>query len=146
MRSWSKAEIVALKESIMNWRLIILTLAFLTGPAFGVEKFLLNPAQDEDYLMKINDGGVIKDLLRADASDNKLVIDGNIETTGTITGAVLFNDVVSDDITIASGTTLLYPIMDLSAGRTITVNGTLYTDEVDGGTITGSGNVYSSRN
>lgn len=67
-------------------RKYLILLALIPLTLYGAEKFLLNPAQDQDYVIKVNDGGVVKDLFRANASDNKIVIDGDIEVTGVATG------------------------------------------------------------
>jgi hypothetical protein len=54
---------------------------------------------------------------------------------------ILFNDVLQNDIVVPSGKSLIYPIMDLSGGASVTVEGTLFTNEIIGGTITGSGEI-----
>ena len=87
--------------------------------------------QDDDITFYVNDGGVVK---QAD-----LVIKSTGEAS--LPKGFVTTDVVAADFTVESGTTVTYPIMDLTAGRTITVNGTLCAAVISGGTITGPGPV-----
>ena len=127
----------------MNWmRLKILALTILTGPVFGAEKFLLNPAPDEDYLIKINDGGVIKDLMRFDADTNKVIVDGDLEATGVTTGFTAAS--AAPDWLTATPYGLNEIVVDPNSGITYRANvghtstGTNLTDDVSKYDIIGS--------
>jgi len=70
----------------MKWfRAKIVFLAFLSATAFGADNVIINPVPDQDTVIKVNDGGVVKDLFRADADIAKVIIDGDFQVTGALT-------------------------------------------------------------
>jgi hypothetical protein len=114
---------------------LLLLISVFGGAAFAADNVIINPRPDEDTVIKVNDGGVIKEVMRFDASEGGSKVSGGTVIDETITGAK----------TLLSGETLLMPRMDLTSGggQTITLNSGsyLYSDSIDGGTIIGDGTI-----
>lgn len=76
---------------------------------------------------------------------------GGVDTTSnqTIDGQKTFvkgfitNEAITSGFTLASGVVDLYPIMNISSGQTVTVNGSFFARIVKGsGSVAGSGSIY----
>jgi len=118
----------------MKWpksKLAILIAAVVTiaTVAYAADNVIINPAQDEDTVIKVNDGGVVKEILRADSSENKLVL------TNPTSIDIVSTRTVSADKTITASESVLIVDPILSGGVTYTVNGIAYL----AGTFTGDG-------
>ena len=116
---WSKSKLAILIAAIVT----------IATVAYAADNVIINPTQDEDTVIKVNDGGVVKEILRADSSENKLVL------TNPTSIDIVSTRTVSADKTITASESVLIVDPILSGGVTYTVNGIAYL----AGTFTGDG-------
>lgn len=105
---WSKSKSIILAGAIV-------TIATI---AYAADNVIYNPVPDQDTVIKVNDGGLVKEVFRANASDNKVVV-GDLEVTGTTTGVTTVATATVEGIV-----TSYAPIVE---SNTHTVTGANYT-------------------
>ena len=112
---------------------ILALLLLFTGQAFSAEVPIFNPSQDEDVVGKVNDGGTVKEVMRMDASEGIIKFPVGV----TVVNAP------PADFNIPAAHTHFQPVLDLTAGIAIDIGAGayLYNDDIDGGTITGTGTI-----
>lgn len=71
----------------------MLFIAIISSPASGAERVIINPDQDGDLKLKVNDGGTIKDAIKLTGSTGAVTIGASGETaTHVINGGMTISD------------------------------------------------------
>jgi hypothetical protein len=113
--------------------LFVLLLVSFEGFAAPGDRYFRNPRSGFDTNLCAYNG----------ATDECLTIDQSTGSTINTDRGHTTTDALGADIEVLSGRTLFYPILDMTGGggRTLTLNGTVFTRSITGGTITGTGTI-----